>query len=305
MSHRTLGCVSAITLVLLGAARAEVRSDPPAEAPLNIPGPTMPNCLVMLIDEAEIPAQEAGVLAEIKVREGATVKAGDLLARIDDRRNQLEKQLAEHEYYATLEKANNDINVRFAKAAADVADAENKASEEANRRVPNSVSQAEMRKLQLEHRKAILQIEQSGLEQSIAKHDAKASAAKLEAADENVRRRKILSPIDGMVVEARRHVGEWVQVGDVVLHIVRLDRLKVEGFIKASKYQGGRINDRNVTVEMKLPGGEKRELKGKVVFVSPMLQTAGDFRVWAEVENRQEGGQWLLQPGQAVSMRVE
>jgi hypothetical protein len=58
-------------------------------------------------------------------------------------------------------------------------------------------------------------------------------------------------------------------------------------------------------VEWQLPGGEKRELTGKIVFVSPMLQTAGDYRVWAEVDNRQEDGQWLLQPGQIVNMRVE
>jgi multidrug efflux pump subunit AcrA (membrane-fusion protein) len=281
------------------------QAGPPGEDGAAAAGIRLDNCLVSPVQEAQVPAQEAGVLAEIKVREGAVVRTGDVLAQIDDRRNQLEKQLAQAEYQAVLEKANNDINVRYAQAAANVADAEVRAAEEANRRVERSVSPAELRKLKLEHQRALLQIEQSALEQVITKYDAKASAAKVETADENVRRRRIVSPIDGMVVETRRNLGEWVQAGDVVAHVMRLDRLKVEGFVKESQYSVGQISGRNVLLEVKLPTGETRELTGKIVFVSPQLQTAGDYRIGAEVDNRQEGGQWLLRPGKTVSMRIE
>jgi macrolide-specific efflux system membrane fusion protein len=114
--------------------------------------------------------------------------------------------------------------------------------------------------------------------------------------------------LDGVVVDVRRHVGEWVQPGDVVLHVVRLDRLRVEGFVKAADVPASRIRGRNVTVTVEVAGQggkERHEVTGKVVFVSPLLQTGGDYRVWAEVKNQQQDGQWLLQPGQPVSMRIQ
>ncbi|MCE9546029.1 MAG: HlyD family efflux transporter periplasmic adaptor subunit, partial [Planctomycetia bacterium] len=289
MPRYMVHALGVILLWTVATSHAQLASNQPTARPARSgPGPTLENCLVIVIDEAEIPAKEAGVLTELKVKEGAEVRAGDLLAQIDDRRPQIEKQLSEHEYHAATEKASNDINVRFAKAAADVAEAEYLAGLDANRRVANSVAAADIRKSKLEHRKAVLQIEQSGLEQTIARHDAEAAASKVEAADDNIRRRKVLSPISGAVIEVRRHLGEWVQAGEVVLHVVRLDHLKVEGFVKASQFRGSRIRGRTVTVEMELPGGEKRELTGRITFVNPIVQTAGDYRVWAEIENRQE-----------------
>jgi len=267
-------------------------------------GPVVENCFVMLVEQADIPAQEAGVIADLKATEGAEVRAGDLLAKIDDRRAEIDKRLAMDEYTSAREKADNDINLRYSTAAADVAEAAYQAALDANSRVANSVAASEVRKLKLEHRRALLQIEQSRLEQSTMGHEASAAAAKVEAADDNLKRRRIASPINGMVVEVRRNLGEWVQPGDVVLHVVRLDRLRVEGFVKAADIPPERIQGRDVTVTVELAGKKRLDLPGNVVFVSPLLQTGGDYRVWAEIKNRQEKGQWLLQPGQSATMRV-
>ena len=304
--------LSFVAAVAVAITISFVKPLPAAEtteaAPQAAAGPVLENCFVMLVEEADIPAQEAGVLAELKVAEGTGVRAGDLLVKIDDRRAEIDKRLAADQYASAREKADNDINFRYATAAADVAEAAYQAALDANRRVDNSVASSEVRKLKLEHRRAVLQIEQSRLERSTMGHEAQEAAAKLEAADDNLRRRKITSPLDGVVVDVRRHVGEWVQPGDVVLHVVRLDRLRVEGFVKAADAPASRIRGRDVTVAVELPaqaGKERHEVTGKVVFVSPLLQTGGDYRVWAEVKNRQQDGQWLLQPGQPVSMRVQ
>lgn len=275
-----------------------------AESTAATGGPAVDNCFVMLVEQADIPAQEAGVIAELKVVEGAEVRAGDLLAKIDDRRAQIDKRLAADEYNSAREKADNDINLRYSTAAADVAEAAYQAALDANSRVANSVAASEVRKLKLEHRRALLQIEQSRLEQSTMGHEASAAAGKVEAADDNIKRRRITSPINGVVVEVRRNLGEWVQPGDVVLHVVRLDRLRVEGFVKAADIPAARIRGRDVTVAVDLAGKQRLELPGKVVFVSPLLQTGGDYRVWAEIKNRQENGHWVLQPGQPATMRI-
>ena len=38
----------------------------------------------------------------------------------------------------------------------------------------------------------------------------------------------------------------------------------------------------------------EESFKGRIVFVSPLVEPGGDFRVWAEVENRKkESVEWL------------
>ena len=86
-------------------------------------GATLQTCLVSLIEEAEVPAQEEGVLYELAVREGTRVSKGQMLGRVSDRAEQFRKQLAASAYRAAKEKSENDINVRYATAAAKVAEA--------------------------------------------------------------------------------------------------------------------------------------------------------------------------------------
>ncbi|MCE9553773.1 MAG: HlyD family efflux transporter periplasmic adaptor subunit [Planctomycetes bacterium] len=299
--------VLCVGLTLIGSMpSAEAEDAAPQSKAASTQQPcVLENCLVMPADEAEVAAQEAGVLAEIKAKEGTTVRAGDALVRMDDRLAILEKQLAEYQFNAAEQRAANDINIRYSKSAADVAEAEHQASMDANRRVANSVSVAELRKLNLEHHKAVLQIEQSGVDYGVAKHEAKAASTKVAAAEENIRRRHITSPIPGVVDKIHRHAGEWVQPGDVVAHVVRLDRLRVEGFVKSDEYPRSRIRGRNAIIDVTLPGGQQRQLSGKVAFVSEVRQAAGDYRVWVELENAQDDGQWLLHPGDSVTLKIE
>ena len=53
-------------------------------------------------------------------------------------------------------------------------------------------------------------------------------------------RRKVRAPIDGVIVELKRHRGEWVAAGDTLLRLLRMDRLRIEGFINAKDYVPGR-----------------------------------------------------------------
>ena len=46
-------------------------------------------------------------------------------------------------------------------------------------------------------------------------------------------------------------------------------------------------------------------LDGKIVFVSPLVQPGGEYLVWAEVENKQENGHWLLRPGLTATMTIQ
>jgi len=50
--------------------------------------------------------------------------------------------------------------------------------------------------------------------------------------------------------------------------------------------------------------GEKATLAGQIVFVDPLVNAGGKYRVRAEVDNRQIGRQWLLRPGMTAEMKI-
>jgi len=265
---------------------------------------TVSHCLVSLIDEAQVPAREAGVLRDLLVKEGAQVAKDQMLAQIDDRKEQHELAAAQYKWEAAKQEATNDVNVRYAKAGADVYRQEMLQNYEANRQVAGTVSQTEVRRAELKHKEFLLQSEASEFKMQQASIEAKVREAETNIAAENIERRKIRSPLDGMVVERRRRAGEWVQPGDPVIHVMRLDRLRVEGFVPAAEYSAADIDGRPVTVTVVLAHGRREQFQGKVVFVNPEVDANGEFRVWAEVFNRQENEHWLLNKGMIAEMTI-
>ena len=102
------------------------------------------HCEVRLDEEAQVPAQEAGVLMEILVREGDQVAANAKLAQVDDAQSQKQKKNALAEFNGASQKSSSDIDVRYATAAAKVAEFEYMRCQEANKKTPYAFSDVEM-----------------------------------------------------------------------------------------------------------------------------------------------------------------
>ena len=276
-----------------------------AEAP-GSSEPVLERCLVSLVEEAKVPAREPGVLVELKVREGATIRRGDVIAKIDDDQPQMEKRKAKAEHDQAVAKAESDVDVRYSVAAEQVAEAEHKKALESHAKVPGSVTEVERARLMLNERKSELQIEQAELERRMATLAAASKGVELEAAENAIERRLIKSPLDGVVVQIFPHQGEWMQPGDPLARVVRADKLRVEGYVDSSRFGPEEVRDRPVTVEVKLADDRKETFAGRIVFTSPLVESGGDYRVFAEVENRQApgSGQWLLRAGQTARMTI-
>lgn len=287
----------------LWALGTVVAADPTSTAP-----PTqvvIKECLVSLIDDVNLSTEEPGLLVAIKAREGAQVKAGDLLAQMNDSQARHAMNVAEAEYRAAKVKADNDVNTRYARAAHAVAEKEHETARLANDKVPGTKSYVELQKLGLQVKQAELQIEQSQHEANISGAEAEARKAKMDSASNDMKRRQIVAPINGEVVEVSYSVGEWLQAGDKLMRVVRLDRLRVEGFVSAKEVLPGEIDKRQVTIEVELARGRIERFDGEVVYVNPLVQPGGDYRVRAEVTNRQENGQWLLRPGTEALLTIK
>ncbi|HEX3868978.1 MAG TPA: biotin/lipoyl-binding protein, partial [Pirellulales bacterium] len=135
------------------------------------------DCLVSLIDDVQLSSEDSGLIVSVEVREGDQVRHGDQLGTINDRQAQAAKRIAVAEHAAAREKAENDINVRYASKACDVAKKEYESSADANRKVSGTKSYIELEKLRLTVEQASLQIEQSQHDQAVAKYDSDARAA--------------------------------------------------------------------------------------------------------------------------------
>jgi multidrug efflux pump subunit AcrA (membrane-fusion protein) len=259
-------------------------------------------CLLSLDLEAQVPAQEAGVLMEVLVRDGDAVSKGELLAQIDDAVPQLKQKVATFKLDVAKKQALDDVDVRFARAGAEVAKVKYDKSVEANREHPKTVSIVEVNEQRLEWEKFKLSIEKAQKDMDVAGFQMQVSDAELRATEEDIKRRKIIAPLDAVVSELSRHVGEWVQQGETVMRLVRVDLLRAEGYLNAKDFRPSEIYGRPVSVRVEFARGQTETFPGKIVFVAPVIQAGGDFLVRAEVQNRKENGSWVLTAGLPAKM---
>ena len=265
---------------------------------------TIDHCLVSLIDDVEVPAREAGVLRAVRVKPGQAIQCGDLLAGVDDEQPRSQLRLAEIKQLQTRERAENDINVRYAKAAEAVAEAQHEMILQANKRSTGAVSESEVRKHELEHHRAELAVDQAIAEQQQARREHELAGAEVAAAEVGIARRQIVAPLGGMVVDVRRQAGEWVNPGETVIRIAGLDRLRVEGFVSVRECDPAQLAGCPVEVVATLDGDRLVRCRGKVVFVDPLVIGGGKFRVRAEINNVGVNGNWLLRPGLTVRLAL-
>lgn len=246
-----------------------------------------------------MPAQEAGVVTELAVREGQRVKKGELVAQIDDQVARLAADAAQSQYDIARAKAANDVRLRFSKKALEVAQAELRRSTESIERFAKSVSQSQLDVERLTVEKNQLEAEQAQHEHQVALLELKAQAHELTAARALVERRKIVAPFDGVVVQVYVRRGEWVEPGQQSVRIVHVDRLKAEGFMP-SEQASPELAGKPVTLRLNEAATETAAA-GTIVFVSPEVDPiTGQVRVWAEIDNR-DG---RLRPGQPATVTV-
>lgn len=297
-----------LILIVMGVACLPAFAAMQATAQSAVGTAVAENCFLALLDrvgEAQVPAQESGVLTSINVREGQQVQQGTLLAQIDDVQARNMYVAAGAEAKAAREKAVNDIDIRHSKAAAEVAKYDYLKSVQANQKVAGSISEVEIQQKKFQWDRAVLAIEQAEKERVIAGFTAEAKQAEHDNAQEGVNRRQIIAPIEGVVEKTFAHVGEWVKAGDPVVRIVRLDHLQVDAHLNAREYNPIEVVDQPVIVTVELARGRKVEVAGRVVFVQSEIQAGNIYSVRAEIENKKENGQWILRPGMEATMSIQ
>lgn len=256
--------------------------------------------ILTVSEEVEVPAPEAGVLRELAIREGATLSEGDRIGEVDSREQRLTAAAIEQDLAAARREAESDVRVRLAAKENKVAEAELGRATSVNEDIPNTVSAKEVDRLRLAFERTELEMEHAAFERELLAAKVGRTEADLNLARHRIERMQITTPIAGTVAELHRHAGEWVDAGEPIARVVRVDRLRVEGYVGVVEALTGLVS-RPVQVTARLPGGGVIEATGRVVFVSPEVEPVeAKVRFWAEVDNQD----MRLRPGLTASVVI-
>ncbi|WP_417383090.1 efflux RND transporter periplasmic adaptor subunit [Gimesia sp.] len=252
---------------------------------------TVNNCRIKLIDRVILGSDRPGVLEYVEPNEGELVKKGQVIAALKSDALQAAKATAK-------KKATNDIEIRYSQKARDTAYVELEMNLDINKRVPNTISKLDIKRLTLNAEKSDLQIEQAELEFEMNK-------LQLDEIDAQIEETKIIAPFDGIVTKKFRSTGEVVRHGDEVLELVSTKRVKVESYVNIEdtwKFQVGTP----VEVQLDIPGVrlpiEEKKYAGKIIFLDVEVEPihGKSIRVWAEVENMDND----LKAGYMATMKI-
>ena len=180
----------------------------------------------------------------------------------------------------------NDVDLRFAKKSRAVAEVDFQRAKTATESFAKSVSPSELDQVRLAAERALLAMEQ-------AQRDLKANEVTLqlrtkqqELLETRLENLQISSPTDGVIVDVLPQAGSWVAAGAPVARVIRLDQLRVEGFVDGRKFDRELLGA-PVRLEVILPPGDQTtKFDGRVSFVSPEVNpVTGQIRIWADIDN--------------------
>ncbi len=235
---------------------------------------TLIGCRIKLIEEVTLASARPGILAFVEPDEGDTVRAQQQVAGLHD-------EVATAALAIAAQQAKNDVGVRYAKKAAEVAKAVHQKSIEANRLARRSIPAIEVERLRLAAEKSVLEIEQAEHQLDVNRLARAEKQAELKAY-------RILAPFDGIVTRVYKSTGEAVRQGDPILQVVNPSRVRIEGYVKINDFWNVKPGD-PVKVQLDIDNVEleveKQTFKGRIVFVDVKVKLS-KVRVWAEVENR-------------------
>lgn len=247
-------------------------------------------CQIKIFQEVPLSAERAGVL-DMVAKEGQKVKAGDLVAHTRD-------DLVKATLAVATRQSVNDVEIRFAKKACELAHVEYERDLQANSIVPGTVSDLTLRAHRLAAEKALLQLEQAEIALEVQK-------LRRNETVELLRLHSMVSPLDAEVRTVFKKKGESVAEGEPILELVNTSRVKVEGYVHLRDLDSVRVGS-VVNVQLDIPDIdlpiERLTFPGRIAYVDVKVEPVTHrVKVWAEVSNEND----VLKDGLTARMVID
>jgi len=129
------------------------------------------------------------------------------------------------------------------------------------------------------------------------KLEAEAKLRHAEMLGFDLEKSSINSQFDGMISRVEKHVGEFVQAGETIVELYRMDQLS--GVVLVNRKQLLPENAIGVTGELVIENnGESKSHRIRIVRTLPRVDVDGKYRAFVEIENeKNDSGNWCLLPG--------
>ncbi len=271
------------------------------------------DCVVRFAEEVEVPALATGRIAEVFVSSNQSVEASTPLVRLDDRSLLIRRRSNQLRLELARQAALNEIELKYAETAL----AEAQQELDSNRSIQNdfsgAVAMTQLRRLRLAVQRGELEVERAKKRRVEAETAVELAEAELSVVDDQLRSLHVESPLAGILLETSKSVGEWVQTGDTVVTIARIDRIHIHALLDSTTIAPHRCTGLPVSVHwVDLGSGQENSLRGRVLSVDPNVMPGGRYRVHAEIVNECEQSStavatataWKLRPGAEVKMKI-
>ncbi len=284
------GGTLAIVCALLIASPGRGQGGPPVAVPVDAVRrePVQEHRLVTgqlrAVRRSRVATKEPGLLIDLLVREGQPVSKGDVLARLDSRRLELELAAIEadkeavagiiEERKATLAWRQRDqdlIQASFDRGASNPRELLNAES---------AVTVANARVCQAERQQAVI-------------------AARAELLKERLSDMTITAPFDGVVVTRHAELGEWIGEGDPLLELVSSG--KIEAWLNVPQRYFGAVAGKPVAIALDIEATGLSLIINEKRVIPEVDPRARSFTVVATLDDQPSG---RLTPGMSVTAWV-
>lgn len=242
----------------------------------------------------------------IPVKLGMRVFKGQELGTFDNREEYSILEIRKAQLEVAKAEQEKQIEVEYAAQGVRMAHIELNVLKAANESFPGSAKQVELDR-------AVFAIDQANSNLALQKYNLYTVKPKeydvrdneMKQTEIQIERRKLISPIDGMIVEVNAAEGELLREGDVVVKVVQFDPMHVRVPVNVSDFGIGELLGKEVSVQFLMPHNVTETFKGKVVVCIPNVDATDKFGAYVEIRNPRDGDFWKLQPGQKGTVTIQ
>jgi RND family efflux transporter MFP subunit len=222
------------------------------------------------IKDVTLSLSVAGTVSSIFVKEGSYVKRGQIILELDKRLEELEVARRKLIWASKTELVAAEARVLTMKSRLE--------STQKLFETTRSVSREELEEKELEHKLAVAEKDQLEIEEQ-------RQGIEYEMALETLNKRRLMSPIGGIIIKLFLDKGESSEPEQPLVHVVDTSRCLLVSNMEESL---GRSLKKGQSVTLRIRTGSKSMIKkGTIAFVSPIVDPAsGLLEVKAAFKNQ-------------------
>ena len=215
------------------------------------------DCLVDPSLVVQVGSAEAGIINKIVVGRGDTVSEGQVIATLESGAEEAALEYARA-------RAEDNAPTEIAESRAKLLEAEATRARQLGEK--KLMAEAAVAKVISDYEQSLLAVRQSRIEKNLAQLDLKRVQAQL-------RRRVILSPVDGLLITRMIGPGEYVFAQAPVVQIAQINPLNVEVFLPTDLYGQFKVGDEATIMPTEPVGGE---YLAKITVIDQIFDAASD-----------------------------